>query len=978
MQAYLHRLKGRLLEEPGIRHFVPLHFRQDSIHSTIKTINDAFMQLSRFVITGQAGSGKTTMIRRLALQLVNDCLGDEKVKQMPIWFTLSEWDDKQPLEKFVRSQWVNIENPFETMYQNNAIVFLDGLDELGAQTTQKVHQLNEWLNGSYPPYKIVATCRTEYFSSLNFNLQTIELVAELTDVQICKFAHHYLQEVAEQFLALIMMDTPDCYELSKTQLESGVTGVVTDSAYLKRLHSLLDAHFSLEEVRLLCFNLGVDFDNLRGEGKTAKARELVSLLNRKGLLSNLLNEISEERPNVTWPNKEEHSQPRNLDETLQAMAIQYTNGKDIKFLLQIITQTWDRVTDERSYFANIYHPFVVTPFQIVELFQFFQTQLFHNQLPLNLGKVTDFIVQKVWERERERKAKGWVSYEEVAEILSQYAYSIKSAETDDSPCYPRLGFSLIDTLGEFDHSLEQIQHNNGNITNMRVSNETAKLLIGTLISARILELVEVESDYNQELQQCICFTDARFLEYFAAFALKDLDFETTIQRLRFNASWQRIARYFDRVVINLCVLVKDHNIFLQNMAEKDAIVTAKCIASLGPKQIPDSLRERTINRLINIMQEVYDAGEARSVACAKLLYLLADTSTIPAMINTIEQLNINEYRFAIAQIFVRFGKEALPALLGRLDTTQTRVFPSVIRAIGRIGDPRTQDDLRKALRAIEPSDTWLYAPTLVALIRTGDREATMEFFERVSEMSRNNKIQLKNWLYGADLDVDIIPHFVNILHTQPNEQTTEIMEMIVFAFGAKASPTLIALLNQLAADPEDQTYTLTAVIESLSSIGEQNALSSIRTFLDVWENELVCLSAIKAVGILKDQKAVGKLISLTSYDKEGSENAVWIRAYSAIALGRIGDPQAIRALSLLLDDHEPVFMGERKEVCAFAADSLREIDTTESRALALDWYKNRLFNSPPKSSEAQHAYVGLAKIATNQAFEIIHQWESSR
>ena len=45
--------------------------------------------------------------------------------------------------------------------------------------------------------------------------------------------------------------------------------------------------YDLEELRTLCMDLDVDYDSLRGEGKAAKARELVLYLDRRGRLDAL-------------------------------------------------------------------------------------------------------------------------------------------------------------------------------------------------------------------------------------------------------------------------------------------------------------------------------------------------------------------------------------------------------------------------------------------------------------------------------------------------------------------------------------------------------------------------------------------------------------------------------------------------------------------------------------------------------------------
>ncbi len=69
---------------------------------------------------------------------------------------------------------------------------------------------------------------------------------------------------------------------------------------LAQMRQNLAEHFDLEELRTLCADLGVDYDSLRGEGKIAKARELVEYLDRTGRISELIAICVRQRPNVTW------------------------------------------------------------------------------------------------------------------------------------------------------------------------------------------------------------------------------------------------------------------------------------------------------------------------------------------------------------------------------------------------------------------------------------------------------------------------------------------------------------------------------------------------------------------------------------------------------------------------------------------------------------------------------------------------------
>ncbi len=71
--------------------------------------------------------------------------------------------------------------------------------------------------------------------------------------------------------------------------------------YLTTLHKMMERYFDLEEIRTLCFQLNVDYDSVRGEGKSARIRHLILDLARHGRLEQLVAMASMERPHVTWP-----------------------------------------------------------------------------------------------------------------------------------------------------------------------------------------------------------------------------------------------------------------------------------------------------------------------------------------------------------------------------------------------------------------------------------------------------------------------------------------------------------------------------------------------------------------------------------------------------------------------------------------------------------------------------------------------------
>lgn len=64
------------------------------------------------------------------------------------------------------------------------------------------------------------------------------------------------------------------------------------------LRDALAARFSLSEIETLCFDLGIDDEDVPGTTKSEKARELVRYMERRGRLSDLIAAIRKARPNV--------------------------------------------------------------------------------------------------------------------------------------------------------------------------------------------------------------------------------------------------------------------------------------------------------------------------------------------------------------------------------------------------------------------------------------------------------------------------------------------------------------------------------------------------------------------------------------------------------------------------------------------------------------------------------------------------------
>jgi hypothetical protein len=76
---------------------------------------------------------------------------------------------------------------------------------------------------------------------------------------------------------------------------------MADIELLTQLRQLLIKRFSDGELRTLCFDLGVECDDLPGSGRADKARELVTYMDQHDRLVDLVRVGRSSRPDVPWP-----------------------------------------------------------------------------------------------------------------------------------------------------------------------------------------------------------------------------------------------------------------------------------------------------------------------------------------------------------------------------------------------------------------------------------------------------------------------------------------------------------------------------------------------------------------------------------------------------------------------------------------------------------------------------------------------------
>ncbi len=68
------------------------------------------------------------------------------------------------------------------------------------------------------------------------------------------------------------------------------------------LHQQIVEHFTIDNLETLCLYLHIDNENLPGNTKDGKAREIIKFCYRNSMISDLIDECKKARPNLSWKN----------------------------------------------------------------------------------------------------------------------------------------------------------------------------------------------------------------------------------------------------------------------------------------------------------------------------------------------------------------------------------------------------------------------------------------------------------------------------------------------------------------------------------------------------------------------------------------------------------------------------------------------------------------------------------------------------
>ena len=151
-------------------------------------------RLDKFIILGKPGAGKTTFIKRVALESIDQKLDK---KRLPVFVSLKEFcDSGKSLIDFIVEQFEYCDLPGssdfafveQSLLKGSMQILLDGLDEVSADRIDfALKEINDFTK-KYDTNQFIISCR---IAAYNY------IFEQFTDVEMADFdedqMHHFIQ-----------------------------------------------------------------------------------------------------------------------------------------------------------------------------------------------------------------------------------------------------------------------------------------------------------------------------------------------------------------------------------------------------------------------------------------------------------------------------------------------------------------------------------------------------------------------------------------------------------------------------------------------------------------------------------------------------------------------------------------------------------------------------------------------------------------
>ena len=217
--ANVRKTRNQLIEEAGLDSFGRFGISAPAIKRVAGLT--ALENHQRIVIYGKPGAGKTTFLKRLAMEC---SAGSFRAEFVPVFVTLRDFAESESspsLNRYIQRLWGENANSQAILREGRALILLDGLDEVRDRDFARVRTSIESFTTEFNRCCIVLTCRIAAREYAFERFTEVEM-ADFNKVQIQTFATRWFEVQGEKkkaraFLAKLEANQP-VFELASSPL----------------------------------------------------------------------------------------------------------------------------------------------------------------------------------------------------------------------------------------------------------------------------------------------------------------------------------------------------------------------------------------------------------------------------------------------------------------------------------------------------------------------------------------------------------------------------------------------------------------------------------------------------------------------------------------------------------------------------------------------------------------------------------------
>jgi HEAT repeat protein/DNA polymerase III delta prime subunit len=791
------------------------------------------------LLAGKPGSGKSTTLRRLCVEMAEIALGDN-LQPIPVFVQLK--GDKQ-IFKLIQAEFrraklkVTDEQIDDWLLEDKLVLLLDGVNEIPSEELRR--ELQDFRENNLSTPTIFTTRDLTMGGSLGID-KSLEM-RPLTDSQMREFVHKYLPEHGDKLLGQLrdrlreIAETPLLLKMLCEVFEPQTGRIPQNKAELFELFDrkyqrhkegvAISADFRRFQSEILQY---LAFTMLQGDAeKPTEAWLTLSRSRAEGIIEAWLKHRGETDPASKAKEWLEDLVEHHL---LQVAA----DPQQIEFHHQLF-QEYYAARHLRSMLQDM-HPDVVDDDRLKHLYLNYLK--WTEPLGLLLGLLDD-----------EAQALRLVELGlEVDWFLgARLAGKVKQE-------FQKQTVGLVDRLIE-DNELNKMvrvilwqkTRSNAVLRNililLRDSNATVRCSVvkaivelgGKSIVTHLLPLLK-DSDYNVR---------SRVFDAIAELGNEGIvtHLLPLLQNIEFNMQWDVVDAITElddwSIVTHLLPLLKDSKdpslFFRSQMVE--------AIARLGSKDIVTHLLPLLKDSDYNVQYSVVEA-----------IIKLGDKSIVTHLLPLLQH-DVANIRWRVVEAIIELGdKDILPHLLPLLQHDESYIRWSVLKTIVQLGDKNIITQLLPLLQKAESDVRSIVVETIVEL---GDESIVPHLLP----LLQNDKSNVRDRAIEAiikllhKVDKSIVPHLLPLLQNSQSEIRWSVLQVIA-RLGDKSIVTqLLPLLEKAESDVRSR------VVDVVIELGDKSVVPHLLPLLQNSESNLQN-SVVEMIAELGDKSIVPQLLHL--------------------------------------------------------------------------------------------------------------------